>query len=146
MKRNQWRLFISYFSKWLLSCRNNRSVPKSPHQIVLIQWTREKNLVTERCKSTAESKENMFHQQRTGTQRWRGDAKQEINVVNGRGTMPQKIKPKGTKKKPHPIERKWKMAKEIKGHTLSKSIFCFIIKFLLHRQLKHTNILCEKYF
>lgn len=60
--------------------------------------------------------------------------------------MPQKNKPKGTKQKPHPIEIKWKMAKEMKGHTLSKRFFCFIIKFLLHRQLKHTNILCEKYF
>lgn len=48
--------------------------------------------------------------------------------------------------KAHPTESKWKTAKEIKGHTFPKGFFAFIIKFLLHRQLKHTKILCEKYF
>lgn len=142
-------MFISYFSKWLFSCR---SVPKCPPQLCQFSWTapslmyfqeRETWLQKARdarstTKNKERNKENILPvEDRNKTLKRRCLTKDTSNVH---------WKKKQNKTQHHPTESKWKITKEIKGHAFSKGFFCFYNQLFLHRQLKHTNILCEKYF
>lgn len=143
-----------------MSCR---SAPKSPPQSCEFIWTapsliyfQEIKIWLQKARDARVQKE--IKKTRSTSRGQEQDTEEEMS--NKRYQLCQwalyTAKEKANKKQPpspqknqaqpkaHPTESKWKTAKEIKGHTFPKGFFAFIIKFLLHRQLKHTNILCEK--
>lgn len=121
MERNQWRLFISYFSKWLLSVKitglfqkalTNSANSVEPERKI---WLQRDARVEQKVKNTCSTSRG---QERNTEGEMPNERDQFCQWERYNATKKQT---KGSKTKT-PSHRK-KMAKEIKGHTLSKRFF-----------------------